>query len=579
MRSPEGTSPEPRPGPANLLWLLGLTGLCAVLRLPRLRSLPIFGDEAIYLHCAQLIRESPLQHLWISLQEPTPPFPYWLLAVALPLFSDPLRAGRLLSVLLAVLTLPVFYLLCREIQWRFRRSAAATRSSSSAALFSCALMVFSPYLALSQRMARPEALFILEVVLAGWVSLRLAASAREGTNLAPSAALRGFAARGLPFGLLMGIAMLTRQNFSYILWALPVVSFLFVPAGSGSLRGLLRLTAWLGGSLLVAAVLWIPMLTAETGPDLTTRILFGREFRLPLSVGDRASLAMENCRQILGWLWTYLTPPIALAAAGSFIWLARTRGRLFGFLFSWLALTLFPLVLFATYLFPRYALASTAPLFAAAGVGLAEVWGRVDSVFAMRLRKRLARAAILLLLLPWPARDVLLQIRSWREQTLASIDRWQFVSGWPAGYATQQALAYLKELASKSKRPVVVLTSPDSGNPTDTLWLYGSGDPRLTLYATASLEEPLLAPAAGFSGVYLLRDDLRRGKPARPVRLPPDAPVFYVSRERIYTLQGYQPVEEILRHRNPRIRAIARFENPPLEEGKPGDAVLVFAVR
>jgi len=268
-----------------------------------------------------------------------------------------------------------------------------------------------------------------------------------------------------------------------------------------------------------------------------------------------------------------------LLAVVSIVWLAKSRVRLFGFLFSWLALALLPLILFATYLFPRYALAAVVPLYAVAGWGLAEMWGRLDSTILSGWKSGCARVALLLLLLLWPVRDVLLQIRSWREQTLVPEDRWQFVSGWAAGYATEQALGYLRQLASKSKRPVVVLTSPDSGNPTDTLWLYGSADPRLMLYAAASLEEPLLVPAAGMSGAFLLRDDLRRGKPPRPVRLPPDAPVLYVSRERIYTLQGYQLAEEILRPRNPRIRAIARFENPPLEEGKPGDTVLVFAVR
>ena len=81
-----------------VLAVLLLTAACAILRLPGLRAFPIFGDESIHLHWAQLIRERPIENAFLSLQDPKPPLHFWLLALFLPLSPDPVFAGRLLSL-------------------------------------------------------------------------------------------------------------------------------------------------------------------------------------------------------------------------------------------------------------------------------------------------------------------------------------------------------------------------------------------------------------------------------------------------------------------------------------------------
>ena len=151
----------------------------------------------------------PARYLWISLSERTPPLQTWLLALVLPVFNDPLLAGRLLSVLAAALTVPALYALCRALDASLPRRAA---------LFACALYASSPLFTLHQRMARVEALFVLEMTVAAWLAVLLAARAREGGRVLPLA---------VAFGLAMGVMMLTRQAVSYLLWALPVIAFRF----------------------------------------------------------------------------------------------------------------------------------------------------------------------------------------------------------------------------------------------------------------------------------------------------------------------------------------------------------------
>ena len=72
--------------------------LAAVLRFWNLNSLPIFADESIYVRWSQVMRaESTLRFLPLS--DGKQPFFMWATIPFLKLVSDPLLAGRALSVL------------------------------------------------------------------------------------------------------------------------------------------------------------------------------------------------------------------------------------------------------------------------------------------------------------------------------------------------------------------------------------------------------------------------------------------------------------------------------------------------
>src|SRR5947209_1448634 len=105
VEPPTLSQPEHVPGlNRRRLWVLGvLVGTLLVMRMAGLMALPIFGDEAIYLRWAQLVRGEGVSHAywWVSLADPKPPLHYWLLALVLRWANDPLWVGRMLSVLLA----------------------------------------------------------------------------------------------------------------------------------------------------------------------------------------------------------------------------------------------------------------------------------------------------------------------------------------------------------------------------------------------------------------------------------------------------------------------------------------------
>src|SRR3972149_10451558 len=77
---------------------LGIVGLALFVRLYRLTLLPIFADEAIYVRWSQVMRaEETLRFLPLS--DGKQPMFMWITIPFLKIFSDPLFAGRFVSVL------------------------------------------------------------------------------------------------------------------------------------------------------------------------------------------------------------------------------------------------------------------------------------------------------------------------------------------------------------------------------------------------------------------------------------------------------------------------------------------------
>src|SRR3989339_82367 len=81
-----------------------LTIFFLVTRLSNLTKIPIFTDEAIYIRWGQIALQDPA-HRFISLEDGKQPMFVWLMLPALKWISDPLLAGRLVSVISGTLTL------------------------------------------------------------------------------------------------------------------------------------------------------------------------------------------------------------------------------------------------------------------------------------------------------------------------------------------------------------------------------------------------------------------------------------------------------------------------------------------
>ena len=436
-KRPRRTPRAPRPAettvsagsPGFVLLSAGIALACLAIRIPSIGALPIFNDEAIFLRWGQLIAAHPSSLFLVPLADPRPPVHPGLLAILMGAGADPLLSGRLLSAVAGAATVFFGALLLREL------------SGTRAALAAAVLLTLSPYLAFHQRLATSEALFVLESAAAVWLALRFP---RDGI---------------WPLAATMALTLGTRLVLSLLLWPLLLAC---VPAGTRR-----RFAA----ACTLAFVLWSPYLLAhpsryEGTPllELRTRILYH-----PNSGGMAMSLERTagNCRKAAEWLWWYLTPPLCIAAAVACVGMAMSRNRrILLILLSWLALMTVPLILFAASAYSRYMVSAAAPLLLLVACGLATLPRRL----AARLRGVLARA---------PAPEVWLQDTDRSGQRLTAQDRGQYITGRPAGAATEEAIAWLRARAAQGR--IALLTGDEWGVPADAVWLAFSGDPRVQL--------------------------------------------------------------------------------------------------
>jgi hypothetical protein len=251
------------------------------------------------------------------------------------------------------------------------------------------------------------------------------------------------------------------------------------------------------------------------------------------------------------------------------VWLALSgRRRLLAYLAAWEGLLVAPTVLFVGEFFPRYALPAALPLIAAAAFGFAALWQRAKA----------ETAALLVAVAAWGVIDIWRGERDWTKWRLLPVDRTQFVSGWPAGAASEKAAEFLE--ARSRERPITVVMPGVSGNPSDAVWLLLDGRPRVRLFhAVEFLRSPILRPVLPH-GTVVLRRDVWTGAPPEAVRFAPQEPVFFVcpapvSRRR----EGWTPTDRIVAERNPDARFVARFENPAGPEGWVESSVVLFRLR
>src|SRR5688572_28471855 len=198
------------------IYVLGIAFAALVIRLLRIRGLPITNDEAIYIRWAQLIAGDWSLLLSLPLADPKPPLHFALLAAVVPMGSDPLVAGRVLSAVFGSATIVAAAMVAGQIAALVRLQR--TRLSVIAAV----LAAVSPYLFFHQRLATADALFVLECTLAVWLALRAPQRVRDA----------------IPFAIVFAAAVLTRQGISYLLLPAGVIAAL-TTAGRSRVRAVL----------------------------------------------------------------------------------------------------------------------------------------------------------------------------------------------------------------------------------------------------------------------------------------------------------------------------------------------------
>ncbi len=385
-------------------------------RLVNLTLLPIFTDEAIYLRWGQIALNDTTWR-FISLTDGKQPLFIWFIMPLMKIVTDPLLAGRLVSVMAGFFGLLGMIFLGWEVSKNRR-----------VALISGLFYLISPFFLWYDRMALMDGLLnvfgiwslALSLVLVRTLQLRVA----------------------LLLGLLIGGGLLTKSSASFFLYFLPATLLLF---DWKSTKKWANLGKWLG-LVLVAAVLSqiiynflrvSPLFYMIEQKNLTFVLSFKEFLNQPFI------FLRGNLRGLGGWLIDYATVPMVLFMLLSLIWglkkkLNLTLTLLFWFIFPFVALAAFGKVIY-----PRFILFMVPPLFILAAQFMV--------YFFEKIKKPLLLTACYLLILIYPLYFDWQAIVSPVYAPLPPTDREQFLDGWPAGFGVKEAVAFFKEEGKKGK--------------------------------------------------------------------------------------------------------------------------------
>ncbi len=460
--------PPPRPPlPAWARWTLAGIVLAALwLRFQNLESIPIAGDESVYVRWAEIIVHQ--QQWFISLLDGKQPLSYWLYALTRSVWpDDPLFGPRAISALAGVARTLGLFAIGRRL------------SGEPAGLMAAFLYAFFPYALLYDRLAYTEGLVNLAGVMIVYASIVCFDS--------PDLSWK----RALGPGLALGLGFFTKSTAA-LFGFFPLLAGLWLARGQGR-----RLAVALGVVYGVAAI--FPLLSwaaTPRAPMMPTHSLLVHQtsfFVSPLKLlRHPLAVAPANLRQLAEYIPAYLTWPLAVAALVAAVYLAwrRSLAGMAVFSAAWLPLLVqvFVLEMFPTrYPFPHFW-----PCFVVVGMAAAAIpWPKNRNAAA--LLAVLAAAVV-----AGPAMKKGLCVVRKPVECLYLEDARTFLGSGPAaGFGIREAADRL--LAEAGKTGLTLFTDATWGPPADAMFAYLNERNGIRVYeawwTTIAPNYPIVPPA------------------------------------------------------------------------------------
>lgn len=383
-------------------------------RLYNLTIIPIFADEAIYLHWAQLAWHDASQR-FISLSDGKPPLHTWLLIPFLKIFKDPLLGGRLLSVSSGFFSFLGLGLISRKL---FAKNMARI------VLF---LTSFCPFLVFYDRLALADSLLTAFGIWSFYFTYSLLKNPDLGKIF-----LLGFC---------WGGALLTKQPGIYFIFLSPFLFFLFVK--KKFLREILKMRksfiAWLF-SLFIAVLTSNIVKLSPLSHLLSVRsydyILGKREF-----LQNPFLLFWGNLKAIFYWVAAYQRIiPGLIFLCGLILMVIKEKNK--ALVFSlWLFCPILISAAIGKIIFPRYFvfIQPWLNIFLAYGLDF------FISFFYKLSKKRIILPIFYFFgFLPWFWFSILLVFAPVKAP-LIEREQNQYLTSWSAGYGIKEISFWLKE--------------------------------------------------------------------------------------------------------------------------------------
>lgn len=233
-----------------IIGLFCLSFLYFLVRLFNLTTLPVFGDEAIYIRWAQIIQSMDTMR-FIPLSDGKQPLFMWLLALYIKYLSDPLVAGRLLSVFAGWGTMICLFFTPFLI--------FNLKKFTPISIIVCLLYIFTPYTFFFDRLALTDSLLCFWLILSFLLTLLLIKFPRFDLSFL--------------LGGVLGLAWLTKSPAIYFIF-LSFATFFFFHFKKPANLVFPFVSVFL--TFLIYHVLWL-------GPQFHQIALRNRDYVHPLS--------------------------------------------------------------------------------------------------------------------------------------------------------------------------------------------------------------------------------------------------------------------------------------------------------
>lgn len=469
----------------DLIALGIMLSLYLISRLISLGNLPIFTDEAIYLRWAQIAKNDS-NWRFISLTDGKQPLFVWLMMLSMKFVTDPLIAGRLVSVGAGLLSLILIYILSLEI-FHCRKIA----------LFAGLLYLCYPNAILYDRMALMDGIFGTSFLLVLYLQVLLAKKIK--LDLA------------LLLGMAMGASMLIKSTGFMTIYLLPL-SLAFVNFKNKFFKK--NLSIWLFYAVLSIFISQLIYGVLRLSPFFHMIAQKDTTFIFPFKewLTHPFLFFLGNLRGLFDWTTHYLTFPLSLVTLLVFFIKIKEKTLEKMFLFLWFLLPIVALALFGKVLYPRYIFFMSLPLLILTADALFQI--------TLFLKNKIIQVIIfILLLLPSIYLDsqIIFDIKN---AALTKIDLGQYVSDWPSGWGVKEANNIFLNEAQKGK--ISIYTDGTFGLLPYSVELYLVYNPNVYIKGIYPLPETFpkeMAKRALTEKVYFIANERKNLNPTWPLKL------------------------------------------------------------
>lgn len=399
----------------ELVTVVFIAAATFITRIINLLTIPIFTDEAIYIRWAQIGLADPA-HRYISLTDGKQPLFTWLMYPFLRIFSDPLFAGRFVSVVAGVLAVVGIYFLSREF------------FGKKTAFIAALLYIFSPFAFVYDRLALYDSLLAAIGIWSLYLTILLVTKIRLDIALL--------------LGLTIGAGVLTKSSAWSYLAVIPISLMLFNFKVKEKVKKLVTWFSFFGISFFLAQIMYNSL---RLSPWFY--LIRQKNYSFVMTYGEFIKKPFEtfwpNLYGLVSILITYLTIPVFLLVCyGIFLALLKKDKKIF-YLFSWFAIPFVLEAAIAKVIFPRFILFMVMPLLVIAAYAIYD--------FFKRLRNKKLTGLIIILILLYPVYQSLILMFSPVNAAIPQTDRNQLFDEWPSGYGVNEVISYIRDKAKTGK--------------------------------------------------------------------------------------------------------------------------------